>query len=52
MPVWGPSGTAARLAGAYDLPTDPGMSAEFDVHAWSDGEPVRIGPFDGDRRCG
>ncbi|GAA4358183.1 MBL fold metallo-hydrolase [Angustibacter luteus] len=45
IPVWGPSGTAARLAGAYDLPTDPGMSAELDVQAWSDGEPVRIGPL-------
>jgi ribonuclease BN (tRNA processing enzyme) len=45
MPVWGPSGTAARLAGAYDLPTDPGMSAELEVNAWTDGAAVRIGPF-------
>ena len=45
VPVWGPSTTAARLARAYDLPTDPGMSAELDVHSWSDGETVRIGPF-------
>jgi ribonuclease BN (tRNA processing enzyme) len=45
IPVWGPSGTAARLAGAYDLPADPGMSAELDVQAWSDGQQVRIGPL-------
>jgi ribonuclease BN (tRNA processing enzyme) len=45
MPVWGPAGTAARLAGAYDLPNEPGMSAELEVATWSDGEPVRIGPF-------
>jgi ribonuclease BN (tRNA processing enzyme) len=45
VPVWGPSTTGSRLARAYDLPTDPGMSAEFDVHAWSDGETVQVGPF-------
>ncbi|WP_426566145.1 MBL fold metallo-hydrolase [Angustibacter sp. McL0619] len=45
VPVWGPAGTAARLAGAYDLPVDPGMSAELDVQTWTDGESVRIGPF-------
>lgn len=43
--VWGPSGTAERLARAYDLPVDPGMSAELDVREWRDGDPVRIGPL-------
>lgn len=43
IPVWGPSDTADRLARAYDLPADPGMTEEFDFHAH--GEPVRIGPF-------
>ncbi|WP_426243543.1 MBL fold metallo-hydrolase [Nocardioides sp. LHG3406-4] len=43
IPVWGPVGTAARMARAYDLPPDPGMSGEFDFREW-DG-PVRIGPF-------
>jgi ribonuclease BN (tRNA processing enzyme) len=43
--VWGPTGTASRLARAYDLPADPGMSRELDVRAWSDGEPVQIGPL-------
>ncbi|WP_252275150.1 MBL fold metallo-hydrolase [Nocardioides sp. LMS-CY] len=43
IPVWGPEGTADRMARAYDLPTDPGMTMEFDFLVW-DG-PVRIGPF-------
>ncbi len=30
IPVWGPVGTADRLARAYDLPLDPGMNDEFD----------------------
>ena len=30
IPVWGPAGTAARMARAYDLPEDPGMNEEFD----------------------
>ena len=41
--VWGPEGTAARLARAYDLPEDPGMSGEFDFHTWNG--PVTVGPF-------
>lgn len=41
--VWGPEGTAARMARAYDLPEDPGMAEEFDFHVW-DG-PVTVGPF-------
>lgn len=45
VPVWGPSGTGARMAGAYDLPTDPGMSRELAIGTWQDGEPVRIGPL-------
>jgi ribonuclease BN (tRNA processing enzyme) len=43
IPVWGPVGTADRMARAYDLPLQPGMNHEFDFRAW-DG-PVRIGPF-------
>jgi ribonuclease BN (tRNA processing enzyme) len=43
IPVWGPAGTADRMARAYDLPTDPGMSAEFDFRVW-DGR-VELGPF-------
>jgi ribonuclease BN (tRNA processing enzyme) len=43
VPVWGPPGTADRLARAYDLP-DPGMAPYLVASAWADGEPVRIGP--------
>jgi ribonuclease BN (tRNA processing enzyme) len=43
IPVWGPSGTAERMARAYDLPVDPGMTAEFDFREWSG--PATIGPF-------
>ncbi len=43
IPVWGPVGTADRMARAYDLPLEPGMTHEFDFRTW-DG-PVRIGPF-------
>lgn len=43
IPVWGPSGTSDRMARAYDLPLDPGMTEEFDFHVW--GDPVVLGPF-------
>jgi ribonuclease BN (tRNA processing enzyme) len=43
IPVWGPVGVAQRMAAAYDLPADPGMSGEFDFHEY-DG-PVDVGPF-------
>ncbi len=43
VPVWGPVGTADRLAAAYGLPADPGMSDEFDFREY-DG-PVTVGPF-------
>jgi len=45
LPVYGPAGTAGRMARAYDLPEDPGMNLEFDFRTWAPGEPVRIGPF-------
>jgi ribonuclease BN (tRNA processing enzyme) len=43
IPVWGPEGTAARMARAYDLPIVPGMTEQFDFHEY-DG-PVALGPF-------
>ncbi|GAB2882294.1 MBL fold metallo-hydrolase [Nocardioides pacificus] len=43
IPVWGPDGTAARMARAYDLPEDPGMTEEFDFRAY-DGA-FTFGPF-------
>ncbi len=44
LPVWGPEGTADRMARAYDLPTEPGMKEEFDFRVWGE-EPVTVGPF-------
>jgi ribonuclease BN (tRNA processing enzyme) len=44
VPVWGPDGTARRLAAAYGLPPDPGMSGQFDFRQYTEGE-VEIGPF-------
>ncbi|MFT4083056.1 MAG: MBL fold metallo-hydrolase [Nocardioides sp.] len=44
IPVWGPKGTARRLAKAYDLPKAPGMREEFDFHRYDD--PFDIGPFE------
>jgi len=43
IPVWGPDGTAERMARAYDLPEQPGMTEEFDFMAY--GDPVELGPF-------
>lgn len=45
LPVWGPAGTAERMARAYDLPADPGMTRHLDFAAFTDGEPVLIGPL-------
>jgi ribonuclease BN (tRNA processing enzyme) len=48
IPVWGPSGTADRMARAYDLPLDPGMHEEFAFQEYPAGvhaEPVELGPF-------
>jgi ribonuclease BN (tRNA processing enzyme) len=47
IPVWGPVGTAARMARAYDLPEDPGMTAEFAFMTYSSqpGAPIELGPF-------
>lgn len=43
IPVFGPAGTANRMALAYDLPEDPGMREELDFRDW---QPVQeIGPF-------
>lgn len=44
IPVWGPTGTAARMARAYDLAPLPGMTEEFDFREY-DGQAVQVGPF-------
>ena len=38
IPIYGPAGTADRLARAYDLPTDPGMTREFDFCQYAVGD--------------
>ncbi len=43
IPVYGPPDTAGRLARAYDLPEEPGMTEEFDFETYTG--PFEIGPF-------
>lgn len=45
LPVHGPEGTAYRLAAAYGLPADPGMTGELDVRPWATGTAVTVGPL-------
>ena len=44
MPVYGPPGTANRMARAYDLPPDPGMREVFDFRTLAPGG-FDLGPF-------
>ena len=44
IPVWGPEGVAERLAHAYGMPVDPGMTGEFAFHTFPDGA-FDVGPF-------
>ena len=43
IPVWGPVGTAQRMAQAYGLPEAIGMNDEFAFY--EHGGPVQLGPF-------
>lgn len=50
IPVWGPAGTAERMARAYDLPLDPGMTEEFAFLEYgsrdhAEGKVLELGPF-------
>lgn len=44
IPVYGPKGTADRMARAYDMSADPGMWPEFDFRAFPS-DPFQLGPF-------
>ncbi|WP_028646777.1 MBL fold metallo-hydrolase [Nocardiopsis sp. CNT312] len=44
IPVYGPEGVASRMAEAYGLDADPGMTGAFDFHELAPGE-FGIGPF-------
>lgn len=45
LPVYGPAGTADRLAAAYEGIDEHGMTREFDFRRLMDGVPIHIGPF-------
>ena len=45
IPVWGPSGTAERMARAYGLAPEPGMRETFDFRGYPDG-PFKVGPLE------
>ncbi len=44
IPVWGPADTAGRMARAYDLDPDPGMTEEFDFRPYGT-TAITFGPF-------
>ena len=44
IPVWGPADTARRMAKAYDLDEDPGMTEEFEFIPYTP-DAVHYGPF-------
>jgi ribonuclease BN (tRNA processing enzyme) len=44
VPVFGPPGIADRMARAYDMAADPGMTAQFDFREY-DGVEFDVGPF-------
>ncbi len=44
IPVYGPPGAAGRMARAYDLPEDPGMTEQFDFADFPAGR-FEVGPF-------
>ncbi|MBY9076563.1 MBL fold metallo-hydrolase [Nocardioides sp. WL0053] len=45
IPVYGPRGVAKRLAEAYGLAENPGMTEEFDFHEYDDEGTVSVGPL-------
>ncbi|WP_435199432.1 MBL fold metallo-hydrolase [Janibacter sp. GS2] len=45
LPVYGPAGTADRIAAAYEGLDDGGMTGVLDFRRLSAGVPVHIGPF-------
>ncbi|WP_028280749.1 MBL fold metallo-hydrolase [Arthrobacter sp. H5] len=45
IPVWGPEGTADRMATAYGLALHPGMHEDFEFQSWNPRESVTLGPF-------
>jgi ribonuclease BN (tRNA processing enzyme) len=45
IPVWGPPETAVRMAAAYGLTPEPGMTQAFDFRSYPGG-PFQVGPLE------
>jgi ribonuclease BN (tRNA processing enzyme) len=45
IPVYGPTGTAERLAAAYGREEGDKLAGVYEVHEWVEGEPVAVGPL-------
>ena len=45
LPVYGPAGTADRIAEAYGMDPEPGMHQDFEFRCWAAGRTERLGPF-------
>jgi ribonuclease BN (tRNA processing enzyme) len=45
LPVWGPVDTPSRMAAAYGLPEDPGMTGPFDFRTLRPGAIFEVGPL-------
>lgn len=45
LPVFGPTGTAARAALSYGLSDGESMDADYDFRTWAPGAAVQIGPL-------
>lgn len=45
LPVYGPTGTMRRLAEAYGREEGAALARVYEVHCWTDGQPLEIGPL-------
>lgn len=45
LPLFGPPGTAGRLARAYGVESAESLEHVYDIREHADGEPVEVGPF-------
>jgi len=45
IPVYGPTGVAARMAEAYGREEGDRLAERYDFREWSEGRPVRVGPL-------
>lgn len=45
IPVYGPFGTASRLAEVYGLGPGESMADQLTIHTWQPGHPIQVGPM-------